>query len=85
MDYVERVLENMQLFVLEDVLNGRDFLYEYDLEVCINKNIAKIYIVYLIMMNENFDNVLIMIFIFSMKIFIVLMLLVINRKLYMYQ
>lgn len=85
MDYVERVLENMQLFVLEDVLNGRDFLYEYDLEVSINKNRVKIYIVNLIRMNESFDNVLIMIFIFSMKIFIVLMLLVINRKLYMYQ
>lgn len=85
MDYVERVLENMQLFVLGDVLIGRDFLYEYDLEVCINKNRVKIYIVNLIRMNESFDNVLIMIFIFSMKIFIVLMLLVINRKLYMYQ
>lgn len=85
MDYVERVLENMQLFFLEDVLNGRDFLYEYDLEVCINKNRVKIYIVNLIRINESFDNVLIMIFIFSMKIFIVLMLLVINRKLYMYQ
>lgn len=51
MDYVERVLENMQLFVLEDVLIGRDFLYEYDLEVCINKNIVKINIVNLIRMN----------------------------------
>lgn len=51
MDYVERVLENMQLFVLEDVLIGRDFLYEYDLEVSINKNIVKIYIVNLIRMN----------------------------------
>lgn len=51
MDYVERVLENMQLFVLEDVLNGRDFLYEYDLEVSIIKNIVKIYIVNLIRMN----------------------------------
>lgn len=42
MDYVERVSENMQLFAPEDVLTGRDFLYEYDPEVCINKNIAKI-------------------------------------------
>lgn len=37
MDYVERVSENMQLFAPEDVLTGRDFLYEYDPEVCINK------------------------------------------------
>lgn len=43
MDYVERVSENMQLFAPEDVLTGRDFLYEYDPEVSINKNIAKIY------------------------------------------
>uniref|UniRef100_K1PF88 Nardilysin n=1 Tax=Magallana gigas TaxID=29159 RepID=K1PF88_MAGGI len=33
MDYVERVSENMQLFVPEDVLTGRDFLYEYDPEL----------------------------------------------------
>lgn len=33
MDYVERVSENMQLFSPEDVLNGRDFLYEYDPEL----------------------------------------------------
>lgn len=64
MDYVERVSENMQLFAPEDVLTGRDFLYEYDPEVCINKNIAKIYTVNLIMMNKNFDNVLIIILTF---------------------
>lgn len=51
MDYVERVSENMQLFVPEDVLTGRDFLYEYDPEVSINKNIAKINTVNLIRMN----------------------------------
>lgn len=85
MDYVERVSENMQLFAPEDVLNGRDFLYEYDPEVCINKYRAKIYTVNLIRINESFDNAPIMILTFSMKTFTVLMFSVTNRKLYMYQ
>lgn len=38
MEYVRRVSENMQLFAPEDVLTGRDFLCEYDPEVCINDN-----------------------------------------------
>lgn len=80
MDYVERVSENMQLFAPEDVLTGRDFLYEYDPEVCINKNIAKIYTVNLIMMNGNFDNAPIMILTFSMKTLTVLMLSVTNKS-----
>lgn len=81
MDYVERVSENMQLFAPEDVLTGRDFLYEYNPEVCMNKKIAKIYTINLIMMNERFDNAIMMILTFSMKKFTVLMLSVTNRKL----
>ncbi|XP_061182648.1 nardilysin-like [Saccostrea echinata] len=35
MDYVEKVSENMQIFSPEDVLTGRDLMYEYDPELIV--------------------------------------------------